>query len=172
MNPMELIKAMFGYGLQMTVGGLQGDADQQALIDNMVELDRARVRSRLDEGDGLMRANIEAGKYRMGATALEGQQRLSYAMGSIDSTSGTAAQTMASSRIYAELNQATARNNAMREALGHRRTRDALDFKERELVRSFKQREAQRTAALVNAGVEVGASVLDMAMGGGMGGGA
>lgn len=101
----------------------QADAftkEREAALDNMAELERS---ARMEEANAtavMQRGALAAGRQRMAGSDLAGQQRIAYAMGSIDSTSGTAAATMRSTAAFSELDAETLRNNAIREAFGHK----------------------------------------------------
>lgn len=151
----NLIEAMFNYGSTLLTAGLEGDADKQALQDNLVALSRARLLSQLQERDAQNAGAAAAGRIRMGASQLAGQQRLAFAVGNIDSTSGTAANVMASSRLFAELDAETAVNNARREALGHRMAQANIDQRTADEVRGFQQRNNRRVGGVVGAGANV-----------------
>jgi len=162
----NLIEAMFNYGSTLLTAGLEGDADKQALQDNLVALSRARLLSQLQERDAQNAGAAAAGRIRMGASQLAGQQRLAFAAGNIDSTSGTAANVMASSRLFAELDAETAVNNARREALGHRMAQANIDQRTVDEVRGFQQRNNRRVGGVVGAGANVVGEALSFGMGG------
>lgn len=92
---------------------------RETSLGNMAELERSATMERANATAVLERGAMAAGRQRMAGTQLAGQQRLAYAMGGIDSASGTAAQTMRSSAAFSELDAETLRNNAIREAFGH-----------------------------------------------------
>jgi len=166
----NLIEAMFQFGVQATQGGLEQDAERDALVDNLESIYKARANAAMQEVDALRQGATEAGRIRMGGSALEGQQRIAFAMGGVDATSGTAAQTIASSRLMSELDVSTSLNNARRQALGHRITQDNLTKQAEAEVRNFKTRQAKRTGDLVAAGASVVGEAISMGMGGGGGG--
>lgn len=93
---------------------------REAELGNMAELERSAGMAEQNATAALQRGAMAAGRQRMAGTALAGQQRIAYAMGGIDSTSGTAAQTQRSSAIFNELDAQTLQNNAVREAFGHK----------------------------------------------------
>lgn len=112
------------------LAGLSAIMDQFAMADahqkekdayllNMGELRRSAQLSEADATATMQRGTAEAGKQRMAGTNLEGQQKLAYAMGGIDASSGTAEQTQRSSAVFNELDAQTLHNNAVREAFGH-----------------------------------------------------
>lgn len=104
------------------------------------EFRRARAAAEAQAADALQRGATQAGAIRTQASLLEGQQRVAYAMSGIDASSGSAAANIGSSRLIAELDAATAKNNAAREALGHRRTLQALDTQAK-LIRANRQQQ-------------------------------
>lgn len=70
--------------------------------------------------DALQRGSMAAAQLRMRGNQLAGQQKAAYAASGVDSSSGSAADTLASTRAMAELDAQTAKNNAAREALGYK----------------------------------------------------
>lgn len=92
---------------------------REAELANMAELERSAGMAEKNAVAALQRGTLAAGRQRMAGSALAGQQRVAYAMGSVDATSGTAAQTMRSSAAFNELDAQTLANNAVREAFGH-----------------------------------------------------
>lgn len=93
--------------------------EKDAYLANMAELDRSAQLSESNAVATMQRGAAAAGRQRMAGSALAGQQKLAYAMGNIDSGSGTAAQTIGSSATFSELDATTLHNNAVREAFGH-----------------------------------------------------
>lgn len=162
----NFIEAMIQYGAQVTANGLANDADREALSDNLAEYYRAKAYARLQEVDALSQGAQQIGAIRTQASLLEGQQRVAYAMSGIDASSGSAAANIGSSRLFAELDAATARNNAAREALGHRRSIDILDLRARDARRSFRSGQAKRTAEDAAAAGSVLQEYMNMGMGG------
>ena len=142
----NLIQAVVQYGALLTTNGLAGDADREALSDNLAEIYRAKAYARLQEVDALQQGASQAGRVQLQAGQLEGQQRVAYALSGVDASSGSAAATINSSRLFSELDAATARNNAMRAAMGHRRAQDLLDMKAGQLRRDFRNNQTRRTA--------------------------
>lgn len=96
------------------------NAEKQAGLANMEELRRSADMEESNAVAALRRGAIAAGRRRMAAAQLGGQQKLAYAASNIDASSGTAAQTQDSSRAYAELDAETARNDARAVAFGHK----------------------------------------------------
>ena len=162
----NIIQAMLEYGQQFLQAGMEGDADKVALTANLAELYRARAYAAAQAVDSERRGAIASGRLRMDATELEGRQRVAFAVGNVDATSGTAAGVIGSSRLFAELDSATALNNAKREALGHRIHADQLDFAAEEQKRAFRMRNTKRIGDVAGAGVQLVGSVLSTAMGG------
>jgi hypothetical protein len=119
MNPGKAITSVLGAILDGIEVGVETDLDNQQQAIQSREWNRALRARMLQATDARVRGARDAGLLRMRGSRLEGQQRLAYAMGNVDANSGTAAQTISSSRLYSELDADTARNNARREALGH-----------------------------------------------------
>lgn len=107
--------------INMRKGGL-GDLESK-------EYWRALRANQAQQVDALARGSEEAGLSRMQGTRVQGAQRVAYAAGNIDSSSGTAAQLADSTGIYAELDAQTSMNNARREALGFKRVQQQTDAK-------------------------------------------
>lgn len=116
MNPLGGLSAIIGAFAEADAFTKRRDAELQ----NMAELERSAAMEEQNATAVLQRGAMAVGAQRQAGTALGGQQRLAYAMGSIDSTSGTAAQTQRSSAIFNELDAQTLQNNAVREAFGHK----------------------------------------------------
>lgn len=95
------------------------EAKKKTALENMVELTRSSRHEEANAVATLQRGAAAVGTKRSEGSALLGQQRIAYAMGNIDSTSGTAAQTQRSSQVFNELDATTLQNNAVREAFGH-----------------------------------------------------
>lgn len=70
--------------------------------------------------DALNRGSRTVGQIRTRGSQIIGQQKVGYAASGIDTQSGTALDTMADSRMMSELDAATVRNNAARQAWGYR----------------------------------------------------
>jgi len=115
MNPLAGISAI----LEAFAASDAFTKEREAQLSNMAELERSANLERANATAVLQRGAMAAGRQRMAGTQLAGQQRLAYAMGGVDSTSGTAAQTMRSSAAFNELDAQTLQNNAVREAFGH-----------------------------------------------------
>lgn len=161
-----IVSSMANFGVLATAGGLEADADKAAREANLGQIARSKALNAALEVDSLRRGADQAGLSRMQATRVQGAQKVAYAAGNIDSSSGTAAQLADSTGIYAELDAQTTMNNARREALGYRKANEDLDFKVGEQERLLKARETKRTADLVSAGVSVIGSAASFGMGG------
>lgn len=114
-NPLAGLNAIFDMFAATQAEG----ARKSAAIQNMNELHRS---SELEAANAVavrVRGAMAAGRKRMEGSAIAGQQQLAYAVGNVASNSGTAAQTIASSKVWSELDATTLRNNAVREAFGH-----------------------------------------------------
>lgn len=109
------IQALFS-----TIGGAVGEAeDDKALQQNFLQLNRAALREDALAADTLRRGSFVAGLKRMQGTATIAAQKVAYEASGVDSTTGTAAQVAASTRLVSELDAQTLENNAVRAALGH-----------------------------------------------------
>ena len=144
-------------------------ADQleyDALSDNVAEVARAKAYSRMQEVDALQRGEAQAGRVRLQAGQLEGQQRVAYALSGVDASSGSAASTINSSRLFSELDAAMLRNNAAREALGHKRAQDVLALKSTELKREYWSNHEKRRFEKIGAVANYEADFLSSVFGG------
>ena len=107
-------------GLKMGAQGSAYEARHSASILNQWELEH---QAKLDEAnavDALRQGAQDAGRIRMKASDLVGQQQMAYAYSGVDPTVGTAATAAAGTRLWAELDVATAKNNALRKAMGYK----------------------------------------------------
>jgi len=126
-----------------TVSGAVGEAeDDKALQENFLQLNRAALREDALAADTLRRGSFVAGLKRMEGTATIAQQKVAYEASGVDSTSGTAAQVAASTRIVSELDAKTLENNAVRAALGHT---EAATQHRNEWKAQVRARDARRT---------------------------
>lgn len=99
---------------------LKYEADKEAALRNMGELRRSASAADANAVSALQLGGQQAGLLEARGSMLAGQQRVGYAIGNVDASSGTAADVQASSRIFSSLDAQTARNNAVRQAFGHR----------------------------------------------------
>jgi hypothetical protein len=138
---MSVLSAWIG-GLTDSIGYIVSE-EQQGAIDaaNRKRIEKAIAQQRQARVAALQQGATQVGQLRARGTAVEGQQRLAYAVGNIDATSGTAAQTQASSRIFTELDVNTTRNNARAAALGHDAVLDRYDDALKDIERQKKARD-------------------------------
>lgn len=136
---------------------------RSSALNNMSELDRSAEMEAENAVAIRARGGIAAGRRRMAASALGGTQKVAYAMGSIDGTSGTAAVTSSSSRIFAELDAQTLQNNAVREAFGHEESARKYRAEAKKLRDYYL---APDSAGMAPADAEFGAQMAASALGG------
>ena len=74
--------------------------------------------------DAGARGALAAGLARQQGTKLGAKQRVAFSNSGVDATVGTAADVIAETAMLTELDANTIRNNAAREAWGHKRTAD------------------------------------------------
>lgn len=167
MNPLaglDIIFEMFGKTEAFT-------KKREAELANMSELERSAAMEEQNATMTRVRGGLAAGRRRMAASALGATQKVAYAMGSIDSTSGTAAATSSSSAIFAELDATTLQNNAVREAFGHEESARRYRTEAKKLRDYYL---APDSAGMAPADAEFGAQLAASALGGaakfGMGG--
>lgn len=96
------------------------DAEKYAALEQVGELERAAAAENFNATSALLRGAQDAGRYRAQGGLVQGQQATGFALGNVDASSGSAADVQASSRMMAELDAQTARNNAIRQAFGHK----------------------------------------------------
>lgn len=158
-NPIESIIGAIVKGAQTVA---ETEADNAAMAIQSREWNRAMASEKERAVDSLTRGATAAGQQRMRTTSVLGEQRLSYAMGNIDSTSGTAAQTADSTRIYGELDAATTMNNARREALGHTAAVTQLEEQGRAASLARKNRDIERGMSVVGSILNIAGSAGGM----------
>ena len=96
------------------------EAEREAAKFNSLEL---RNSARLEESNAaasLRQGALQSGLYRTRGSMLQGTQRVALATSGVDAGSGTAADVLASTDIFSELDASTARNNAFRAAMGQK----------------------------------------------------
>lgn len=113
MNPLSFIVEALG-------SSLAHEADREAAFANIQSFKRSEALEAANAVSALQRGGLEAGLHRQRGTQVTGQQQLVHAMAGVEAGSGTAATLRDSSTAFAELDAQTARNNALRAALGHR----------------------------------------------------
>lgn len=105
-------------GLQ-AAGGLQSAAASRAAGEYSAQVDEANaVRARYAAGDAEARGQIEAGQARTQGSQVIGKARAGAAANGIDVSSANVVDIVGSTRLMSELDVATIRNNARREAYG------------------------------------------------------
>jgi len=168
MNPLAGLDLIF----QMFAKADAFTKTRETALGNANELDRSASMSEENAVATRQRGGAAAGQARARGSAVEGMQKLAYAVGSIDSTSGTAAATMRSSNLYAELDAQTLRNNAVREAFGHEESARRYRNESRKIRDHYL---APDSAGMAPADVQLGMELAGSALGGaasfGMGGG-
>lgn len=113
---------MMAIGLGMNVAGtVVGGLGKRAEAHQQAEFqDANKSLSEQRAGDALLRGNRDAGTQRMKGSQIIGAQKVGFAAGGVDVSTGSAAQTMADTRMMSELDAQTIENNAAREAWGHK----------------------------------------------------
>jgi hypothetical protein len=168
MNPLAGLDMIF----QMFAKADAFTKTRETALENATEFDRSASMSEENAVASRQRGSVAAGRARAQGSAIEGQQRLAYAVGSIDSSSGTAAQTMNASGIYAELDAQTLRNNAVREAFGHEESARRYRNESRKIRDHYLAPDkAGMSPADAQFNMEMSASALGGAASFGMGGG-
>jgi hypothetical protein len=132
-----------GIGLAISAGGAvaQGIGSANA---GAAANDAAKRNSLLADaaaGDALARGNKEAADYRLKAGKVVGTQRAMIGASGVDVGSGTAANISQDTKAIADLDVATIRNNAAREAWGYK-TQSSNMLKEGEQALSASQWQA------------------------------
>lgn len=102
---------------------------------NQQELDRSARFADASAVDALRKGSFLSGRAREAGTSLGRQQSMAFASNGIDSTTGTAAQTVGSTARLTELQAQTFNNNAIREAFGHKETARGFRKQRDELAR-------------------------------------
>lgn len=147
------------------------DKTKATALDNAVELTRA---SRMEQADAVairQQGAAAAGRQRQAGTQLQGQQKIAYAMGDIDSSSGTAAQTINSSAIFNELDAKTLESNAVRAAFGHEESARRYTRASKKLIDYYQAPDkAGMSPADAEFGFKLATSALGSAASMGMGG--
>lgn len=120
--------------------GLAGDAVQltnsrQNRIAGNAAFAQAKGWETNDAVDALRRGALAAGLQRMKGSQVVARQRVGYAASGVDSTVGTPADVASGTEAFNEFDALTIENNAAREALGHKRTVQQLDQKQKQFNR-------------------------------------
>lgn len=151
----EAIAASVDEGRQAAI-----DAENRRRIEVAIAAERkARVLT-------LQRGAEQAGAARTRGTQLLGAQRVAIASNNLDASSGTAADLQASSAIFAEMDAATAQNNARAAALGH----DAVLQRYEDAAREIDRQKDARNAAYAAQFGKRAVAFVGSALGGGAGG--
>jgi hypothetical protein len=157
----SIIGAVLGALFEGVQLGVEQGLDNQQQALQSREWNRAMRAQQLQEVDAYSRGAREVGQLRMRASQLEGSQRIGFAMGNVDATSGTAAGTISSSRLFSEVDAETARNNARREALGHKTAQLQLEDWGRGQSQARKARDAGRGLRAVGSILQIAGASTD-----------
>lgn len=95
------------------------EAEKASALINIGELNRSADQERANAAAALKRGSLEAGMLRVRGERVAAAQRVAFAEGNVDSSSGTAADVQDAAVAVSELDAQTARNNARAAALGH-----------------------------------------------------
>lgn len=147
-----------GTGIEVYAQGQEGDYQRKAAEENAVWLRRAGA-------DAEQRGAKDVGALRMRGSAAIAEQRAAYGASGVDATVGTPASNLVATRLMAELDAATAKNNAMREAWGYRTEARQMDEQAEFIGRRAQQR--QWSTILGGAGQLIGMGGKAYAAGGG-----
>lgn len=164
---MSMIDALFGFVGETVAGIQEGGADSDALHFNRRRLFEARQQQEGLAADALQRGAVESGRIRQKGSDIAAQQAVAFAANGIDSSSGTPAALGDSSRIFSELDAATAMNNARREALGHKQAARTYERDSQQQDIEAKNRADARATRMVLAWGKAGASIISAGAGGG-----
>lgn len=119
---MSWITALVDLGVGVAGKIASDGADYEAELASRREREAAIRSVRLQQADALERGGRAVGRARERGSQVQGQQRVAFAAGGLDASSGTAALLQQSTASAAELDAMTEKNNARREALGHKMT--------------------------------------------------
>lgn len=107
-----------GASILSTIVGAAGNYQQ-----GQADAERFEQNKRLAElaaGDATVRGEKEAGLVRIKGTKIAAEQQVAYGMGGVDATVGSAADAIAETRMFSELDAQMVRNNAAKEAWGYK----------------------------------------------------
>ncbi len=135
------------------------EANRVAAFSNLRELDRSARWEDANAAAASYRGGLEAGALRERGTALQAAQRVGYAVGNIDSSSGTPAAVQTGTAMLAELDAQTARNNAIARALGHKE----VSRRYRDQAQRLSDRYGPGGTADTELGLDLGLSALGAA---------
>lgn len=154
-------------GMFTTLGqiGQEGEADRAAFAINQQRVMRSireqeRAAQQIEAEGGRL-----AGLHRTRGTGVQAAQRVGFAAGNVDASTGTAADAQAASAIVSELDAQTARNNALAQALGHRQAARGLGEDLQQMELQLRGRDRERMARFTGSWLGAGTSVLNMAAG-------
>lgn len=165
---MSAIDALFGFFAEGFSGSMERQADNAALAFNRKRLFEAAAQQDLMAADALARGGQEAGRIRQKGSDVAAQQAVAFAASGIDASTGTPAAVGDASRMFAELDASTAKNNARRVAMGHQAASKEYHREAQRLGMEVDQRaQARETRTLL----AWGKGVASVASGGLNGGG-
>jgi hypothetical protein len=144
MGMVQGVMTLINGAIEMGSLAVEQEADAKAMAAKSREYQRASRAARQQEADALAKGSLESGKARQQGAEVVGEQRNAFASAGLDVNAGTAGQLQRSSEAYSELDAATARNNARREALGFRQYRGKLDDQAKADKDAFDARTAER----------------------------
>lgn len=167
MNPLQGLSAIF----EAFASADAFTKQREAQLANATEFTRSASMEEANATAARQRGAQAAGRKRMEASDLVGQQKIAYAMGGVASGSGTAAQTIGSSRAWSELDAESLRNNAVREAFGHEESARRFRMQSKKITDYYLAPDrAGMAPADVEFGVKLGSSALMGAASFGFGG--
>jgi hypothetical protein len=161
----KVVKSYIGMFTTLAQTREEAERDREAFAINKARL----LRSVRQQESAAVGAGVEGGRQsgllRSRGAQVLGEQRMAYAMGNVDATSGTAALVQDTTSLFTELDVSNTQNNARAQALGHRMTaqsyRDEMAQQEIEL----RGRDAERGARLASSFIDTAGSVASMGMG-------
>lgn len=115
-------------GAQGVSGVLGGQAAYEAAKGDERQLAFERDRELALATDAINRGAAESGRARAAGSAAVSENKVALASGGVDVQSGTALDILEGTRALSELDVATIRNNARREAWGHKTQADQFEF--------------------------------------------
>lgn len=146
--------ALAGAAAQAIGMGLRAKAEADAAERNIAELGRAAKLEDSNAIDALRQGALLASQQRMRAGQMVGQQKTAFAAGGIDATVGTPAALASATSFWGEVDAQAAKNNAWRQAMGHRETA-------RRYRAGIDSTRAERADSAVATGIGMGATMLN-----------
>lgn len=131
---MGMMTAAIQMGLHLAGAATEDAASKTALSNNYEQLRKSWLGSEMNAADSLEQGGVQAGRLRQRGSQVLAQQQVAWANNGIEATVGTPADLASATALAAELDAQTAKNNARREALGHRRAADADRLKWKQMV--------------------------------------